>query len=259
MAITLASLGSAVVKPPIVTIFGEAGHGKTTLGCSFPNPVLIPVEDGTQTIRTLQDEGILGDIPIFPQVYSTNELYECAKALATEEHDRKTIIIDSITALHNIVETETIKSSPNNCSSMATAWGGYGKAYDVAAERHREIFNWFKSIRDQLNINIVFIAHADVTTMDLPDTDPYSKYVIRIHKKSLPVYIDNVDVVGFLRLKTFTTGDGERKKAISNGQIELVCNAVASSISKNRYGITQPLLVEKGKNPFDGVIKSIAR
>jgi len=94
---------------------------------------------------------------------------------------------------------------------------------------------------------------------DLSDTDPYSKYVIRIHKKALPVYIDNVDVVGFLRLKTFTTGDGERKKAISNGQIELVCNAVASSISKNRYGITQPMLVEKGKNPFDGLIKSIAR
>ena len=53
-----------------------------------------------------------------------------------------------------------------------------------------------------------------------------------------------------MKLQTFTTGDGERKKAISNGNRLLVTYATASNISKNRYGINEDLQVEAGTNPL---------
>jgi len=58
-------------------------------------------------------------------------------------------------------------------------------------------------------------------------------------------------------LETFTTGDGERKKAISDGTRELITYATASNVSKNRYGITDPLKVELGQNPLKSFIKSL--
>jgi hypothetical protein len=61
-----------------------------------------------------------------------------------------------------------------------------------------------------------------------------------------------------LKLETFTTGDGEKKKAISDGTRILITHATAANVSKNRYGITEPLVVENGVNPltaYIGVLK----
>ena len=70
-------------------------------------------------------------------------------------------------------------------------------------------------------------------------------------------YIDDVDIVGFLKLETFTTGDGERKKAISDGSRLLVTYATAANISKNRYNITEDLPVEIGKNPLSEFVLTL--
>ena len=111
---------------------------------------------------------------------------------------------------------------------------------------------------EKRGMHVVFVAHADVETMRLPDADDYMRYSLRLPPKSMPPYVDDVDVVGFLRLVTFTKGDdGERKKAISTGDRELVCHAVASNISKNRYGLTEALPFAAGENPLFAVIPAL--
>jgi hypothetical protein len=69
--------------------------------------------------------------------------------------------------------------------------------------------------------------------------------------KSLPPYVDDVDVVAFVRLVSAMRGEeGDRKKIISNGDREVICHATAASVSKNRYGITEALDFMPGVNPF---------
>jgi hypothetical protein len=111
---------------------------------------------------------------------------------------------------------------------------------------------WIGALAYEKGMNVVFIGHADTETLDLPDMDAYARYTVRMHKKSLPHYVDNVDLVGFIRLKTFTRGDGDKKRAISTGEREIICHPVASNVSKNRLGITAPMSFsfETG-NPFE--------
>jgi hypothetical protein len=106
-------------------------------------------------------------------------------------------------------------------------------------------------------MHIVFVAHAETETIELPDEDAYTRYSLRLGKKSVAPYVDDSDVVGFLKLETFTSGEGERKKAISDGTRVLVCHATASNVSKNRYGITEPLVVAQGSNPLITFIPSL--
>lgn len=106
-------------------------------------------------------------------------------------------------------------------------------------------------------MHIVFVAHADTETIELPDQDPYTRYSLRLGKKSVAPYVDDSDVVGFLKLQTYTTGDGDRKKAISDGSRLLVTYATASNVSKNRFGINEDLLVEQGKNPLVAIVPSL--
>jgi hypothetical protein len=78
-----------------------------------------------------------------------------------------------------------------------------------------------------------------------------------MQKKSVSHFIDNVDMVCYLKLETHTFGDGERKKAISDGTRILVSYATAANISKNRFGINEDIVVVNGINPLLNLIPSI--
>jgi len=74
---------------------------------------------------------------------------------------------------------------------------------------------------------------------------------VRMHKRSIPHYTDNVDLVGLIRLKTFVKGEGDKKRAISTGEREILCFPQASSVTKNRFNIDEPLpFTFEGGNPF---------
>lgn len=245
MAINLSALSKPTgQRPVIMTIFGEAGLGKTTLAAMMPNPVFIRTEDGTMSLQG-------SDVSLFPVAASSQDVLDQIEALATQDHDFKTVVLDSITQLATMIEAEIVAADPK-AKSINQAGGGYGAGYNAAAERHRLVREWLGALAYEKGMNVVFIGHADTETMDLPDMDAYGRYTIRMHKKSLPHYVDNVDLVGFIRLKTFTRGDGDKKRAISTGEREIICYPVASNVSKNRFGITEPLpFTFDGGNPFE--------
>ena len=249
MAIDLSQLSKpSGQRPVIITLFGEGGMGKTTLASMFPKPVIIRTEDGTTSLIGNDN------VSLFPLAQSSQDVLDAIEALATQEHDHKTLVLDSITQLATMIESEIVASDPK-AKSINQAGGGYGAGYSTAADRHRLIRDWAGALAYEKGMNVVFIGHADTETMDLPDFDPYTRYSVRLHKKSLPHYTDNVDAVCMIRLKTFTRGDGDKKRAISSGEREIICFPQASSVTKNRFNITEPLpFTFEGGNPFENFV-----
>ena len=125
------------------------------------------------------------------------------------------------------------------------------------AALHQRVRSGCEILNRDKGMHIIFIAHADTETIELPDSDPYTRYSLRLNKRSISPYTDNVDLVGFLKLQMFTHGDGERKKAVSDGTRVMVCHPVASNISKNRFGITDELIVSEGENPLTGLVPGL--
>ena len=248
MAINLKSLSKPTgQRPVIMTLFGEGGMGKTTLAAMMPGPVVfIRTEDGTASL-TGND-----NVSLFPLATSSQDVLDAIVTLATEKHDFKTLVIDSITQLATMIEQEIVFADPK-AKSINQAGGGYGAGYGTASERHREVREYAGGLAHETGMNVVFIGHADTETMDLPDMDPYARYCVRMHKKSIPHYTDNVDLVGLIRLKTNFIGATSEKKgrAISDGVREILCFPQAASVTKNRFNITKPLpFTFDGGNPF---------
>ena len=245
MAIDLKTLSKPSGQRPIIcTLFGEGGMGKTTLAAMWPSPVFIRTEDGTASLAGNDN------VSLFPLATSTQDVLDAIEALATQKHDHKTLVIDSITQLATMVEAEIVANDPK-AKSINQAGGGYGAGYSAAAEKHRQIRDWAGSLAYEKGLNIVFIGHADTEMLDLPDMDAFARYTVRMHRKSLPHYTDNVDLVGLIRLKTFVRGgDGDKKRAISTGEREIICHPQASSVTKNRFNISEPLAFTFDRNPF---------
>ena len=246
----LDTIKKPVDRASIITITGDAGTGKTTLANTFPKPIFIRVEDGLQAI----EESIRPDA--FPIIKSVDQIMDQLKALVTEEHDYKTVVIDSVTQLETLFSEHIIASDPKKPKSLNAAMGGYGNGRNAVANLHGRVRKAAQMLNDK-GVHVIFIAHSDVSTIELPDQDPYSRYELRLMKPCQTHYIDNVDMVTYLKLQTFTSGDGERKKAISTGQRLAVCTTGAAQVSKNRYGIEQDLTIEKNVNPFTNFIPTL--
>lgn len=230
-------------RPIVATFIGDAGLGKTSLAATFPNPIFIRAEDGLSSIP----EAMRPDA--FPRLHSVADLWDQLAGLIKEDHGYHTVVIDSVTALEVMFADHVIETDPKNPKGIQQAHGGYGAGRDMVSSMHRRVRKAAEMLVER-GINVVFVAHADTVRIEPPDADPYTKFSMRLHEKSMQPYVDNVDLVGFLRLEMFTKGDGDVKKAISTGDRQLVCHAMAANVSKNRFGITEPIVVEQGINPL---------
>lgn len=235
----------------MLTVCGDAGMGKTSLAAAFPKPIVIRAEDGLQAIPVDKRPDAL------PLIGSGAQLWDQLTALLQEDHDYQTLIIDSVTALERLFLADVLKSDPK-AKSINQALGGYGAGTSAVAAMHGRVRKAAGLLNERKGMHVVFIAHADLENMKLPDQDDYMRYSLRLPQKSLPPYVDDVDLVGFLREQTIVTGDDtERKRARGTGTRELVCHVTPSNVSKNRYGITQPLTVKMGENPLAELIPSL--
>ncbi len=244
--ISLSSLQAPTKRPLIATLCGDGGIGKTSLSVLWPSPVLIRTEDGSRAIEDRQD------VAMFPVAKTTQEVFDAITALATEKHDFRTVIIDSITQFNVLAESEVVAADPK-AKSINQAAGGFGAGYSSVSTIHFELRKACQYLADTKGMHIVFIAHADVETIDLPDQDQYSRYTIRMHKKSVSHYTDNVDLIAFIKLQTFTSGgntEGKKARATTSGQRIITCYPTPAHVSKNRLGIKSDLVFTEGVNPF---------
>lgn len=238
-------LKSMISRPvsdaPMLTIFGEGGTGKTSLAATFPAPVFIRAEDGFDVFAGKKAPNA------FPVLKSGEDIFEQLDALLEQEHPFKTLVIDSITSLDKKFESDIVRKDPR-AKSINQAMGGYGAGYSAVAELHSKVKDRCDQLREQKGMTIVFLGHVETETMDLPDEPNYSRYSMRIHKKSIGYYTDFVSLVGLLKLQTIV--DQDSGKAKSFGDRVMIVDKRASSITKNRYGIVDDIDVAEGSNPL---------
>lgn len=241
----LETIAKPAARPIIATIVGEAGTGKGSLAATFPNPIVIRAEDGVSR------QSKLAPTPdAFPVPKTADDVFNQLMALISEDHAYETLVVDSTTALDTLF-TADILDKDKKARTLAQAAGGYGAGYDLLAAMHGRVRKAAGILNERKGMNVIFIAHADIEMMRLPDQDDYGRYSLRLSKKAISHFVDNVDLVGYVRLQSALRGDDDdRKKVISNGDREFVCHATAASISKNGLGITEPIDFPEGTNPL---------
>lgn len=124
--------------------YGAAGVGKTTASINFPAPYLIDTEKGSvndQYVKILQKVG-----GVVFQTTDFDELVKEVKALLTEKHEYKTLIIDPLTTLYNdLLDKAAIEVGTE-----------FGRHYGTANKKMKQLLNLLL----RLDMNVIITCHA---------------------------------------------------------------------------------------------------
>ena len=168
------------VKPskPKIVVYGPSGVGKTWQTLDFPSVYYIDTEGGADLDHYRKKLKEAGGLYFGTEDGSLDfsAVLEQVQGLATEDHDRKTLVIDSLSKLFNsqIVSTQ---------EKMAKAGieDAFGASKKEAISYMRRLVAWI----NRLDMNVILIHHQKSTWKDGKETgltfDGWEKLEYELH------------------------------------------------------------------------------
>lgn len=232
MAISLAKLEKNTPRNKVIIAYGGAGIGKTTLGACAPSPVFIRTEDGLGNL----------DVIAFPIATTFDDVMGGLQALYTEDHEFKTLVVDSLDWLEPLVWAKVCQT--HNQPSIETF--GYGRGYIEALTYWRQFFEGLIALRDSRKMDVILIAHSQVTRIEDPTMPSYDSVGLKLHKRAAAIAEEFADLILFCTVQTNTVTEdkgfnNKRVRATSTGERIMHTVGQPAFLAKNRYSLPSPL------------------
>jgi hypothetical protein len=246
MAFDLSSVTRGPRPAPLrLMVFGVHGVGKTTFAAQAPEPILICTEDGLGMLET----------PAFPLVSSFDDAISCLASLHADDHDFRTVILDSADWLDNIIQREVRETHSEKELS-------YGKDMLLFSERWRAVLDWLNALRRDRAMHSILISHCEIKKFDPPDGESYERYQPKLPARSSALIQEWADAVLFANFRTLVKSeeptDARRKptkKALATGERLLHTGEKPAHLAKNRYSLPETLPLDwaafAAAMPFD--------
>lgn len=235
-------------RPPRILIYGEPKKGKSTFGSLAPSPIFLQTEDGLDAI----------DIPAFPLAETFAQVLKYMEELANEEHDYKTLVVDSADWLEKIIHNEVAKEA----GAKSIADMSYGIGYSRALEYWKEFIEACNWLRDNKDMMIIIIAHSNIADYKSPDAEAYSKHLIKLHKGAAAYLKERSDIILFVdTYVALKTEEGKfsskRKMAIDTGERVLYTHDKNSCEAGSRFDMPKEIPFDKEGNYWSVIAQHI--
>ena len=217
------------IQAPRIFMYGVEGIGKSTFGAGAPNPIFIRTEDGLGAIDTSS----------FPLAKQSSDVLSAIGTLYTEEHEFQTVVLDSADWLETMLRREMeAKYSDKDLS--------YGKDSIILAGLWNNILDGLNALRNEKNMSIIIIGHAQIKRFDSPETEPYDRYSPKLSERSSALLREWCDCVLFANYKTMVKKEevGFNKtvtRGLSTGERLLYTAETPAYLAKNRYNLPASL------------------
>lgn len=195
-----------IQKPHRIVIYGPEGIGKSTFGAHSPNPIFLPIEDGTGHL----------DVARFPKPESWREAREAVRVLLNQPHEFKTLVIDTLDALEpllwkHMVERDVYADEKGKTKLRDIESYGFGKGYQRALEDWRGLIKDLEALNNK-GMHIVLVAHAHVKSFKNPAGEDYDRYELKLHAKAGGLFKEWSDSLLFANYETFAKKDERTKR-----------------------------------------------
>ena len=236
---------SDIWKPQRILVSSVQGLGKTTIGATFEDAILAQIEDGAGAV----------DCATFPEQVKTFQDMEAVITALHGDHPYKALVGDTLDWLEPLVWARLIEAEPTNEKGKEVGdieGYGFGKGYVKALRWWKYLMSGFESLRKNKGMNIILLAHTEVKRYDPPDSDPYDRYHLKLHKLAAALWQEWADIVLFCNYKTriekSDVGFGkEVKRGKGTGERIIYTEERPAFLAKNRWGLPPEIYIGNDK------------
>jgi|ERR1700678_1518958 len=182
---------SVNIRPPKIIIYGKSKIGKSTFASQAPNPIVLDLENGMESINVVKHK-----VKTFTQVM------EFMRALYSQEHDYKYLVVDSIDWLERIMVEQLCSShQAKTLNDRSCKAFGYGAGERLLLNMWNQFVFALDCLHQEKNMGIILIAHNQIKKFDDPLTESYDQHSIKLEKRSGERLKEWVDCILFATLK----------------------------------------------------------
>ncbi len=244
----LANVSSGVTRSGLRGIIAaQEKMGKTTITSGAPGALLVPLEVGFAGVNVTKT----------PMLQSLEEVRQLVSEMTHQaqrgQFPYRTVIFDSATALERHIHEFVLRLDPSykpgatKTTTMESALGGYGKAYNVANAVMEDLLKQFDLLAVHGGINILLTCHVFSTKVMDPTSGEYDSWELLLHSpKNNKTYGKRelltqwADFIGFLYEPIFVMSaeKGGMSKGVSQnkGRV-LALSRTPAYTAGNRFGM----------------------
>lgn len=173
------------IRPPRIILLGVEKIGKSSFAAGADNPIFIPIklEEGIDDLN----------VPKFPVCDTLDKVMEAVRVLGDEDHDFKTLAIDSASTLEPIIWQAVC--TEKGWASIEDP--GFGRGYVEALNKWRELMEALDYLRDEKGMAIIIIGHIKTKTFNDPERASYDRYVFDVKENVEHALYRWSDLIGF--------------------------------------------------------------
>lgn len=215
------------VAPPRILVHGLPKIGKTTFAAEAPAPFFLQVEEGAD--ETGKDRS--------PLLKTYADFQKWLTWLEKEPHDYKTVVVDSVDWLESLIRLDVC--AKQGWANVETP--GYGKGYAYLEGPWRATLTSLDALRAR-GIATICLAHSETKRYDSPETEPYDRIGLKLHKGAAGLLTEWADVIGYacqeVRIATADVGfNKEVRRGVTSGRRMLRLQDAPAYVAGNRYGL----------------------
>lgn len=224
------------MRAPKIVIYSGPKAGKSTWASQAPDPIFIQCEEGLDAL----------DVTAFPLAEKLTDVLEAIKALWEQDHNFKTVVVDSLDWLQPLIWDSVCQS--HKIASIEAL--GFGKGYVECDKIWRQILDGLDYLRNKKGMCVILIAHAEKRMATPPDGEPFEYAALKLHKRAAAIVEEWADVIGYATdkriVKTTDAGFNKTTRAITKGDRVLVVGRNPAYVTGNRYGLPDELPLNFG-------------
>lgn len=242
------------MAPPLpsrVVLYAPEKSGKTSFACHAPKPIFL-MTAGETGLLSLLEAGQVPPTSHFPEDFkSWGQLYAAVDSLIREDHDFKTVVLDTGNGAEHLLTADVCSES---FGGNWADYNDYGRGVRVAAPLWGEFLKLLDRLRLERRMSVIFLHHATVKQTSNPTGKDWDQHRPEAIDKMWSLTHKWADVIAFYGTRVTVNKDDKA----TGEQRFLRCAPSASIVAGNRYGMPDEITAPPGaKNLWDAFAKAL--